>query len=163
MEGNLKWGLQVHKTLNLMRANGNVVLIIRHSERPEIKTLKNESEIEITSEGRKVAVKLGEAIRKTKMNSNFQVFSWGSLRCIQTAQAIAKGLKNNDNDPLEPISARFQSPINSLTDYQKAFASGKWNDFIQDWLNNRPQKAMLPVPFLRESVFSASTKRAFSR
>jgi broad specificity phosphatase PhoE len=90
-----------------MQVKGNTVLIIRHSERPEIKTLLNESEIEITPEGRDAAIKLGEEIAKGHKNTCFQVFSWGSLRVVQTAQAIAEGLSNNDDNRLDPIVARF--------------------------------------------------------
>ena len=132
------------------------VAVIRHAERPDFKSLKNESELGITNEGCAAAIQLGEEIGFSQNTSNFQVFSWGSRRVTETAKAVAIGLAKTKRNVVGPSPIVFPSPIRNCKEYEKAFASGRWNEYVENWLSGQnPQAAFLPVETYAKATYQS--------
>ncbi len=120
--------------------------VIRHAKRPDIISLENERDLSITKEGYAAAVKFGKEIGVSDSTLQFQIFSWGSRRVIETAEAITIGLKQAKRNAIGPSQIFFASPMKNSKEYERAFYSGHWNEFIENWMNGKnPQTAFYPV------------------
>jgi hypothetical protein len=150
--------LRIEETMALLEGDEKKIAIIRQAERPEFSSLENENNLGITCNGRKAAIQLGEAMASAQKRASFQVFSWGSRRVIETAQAISAGMSQTGNRKVEVSSAVFESPIKNREEYEKAFALGHWNEFIKNWLKGdgeTSQSAFLPVQSYAKKTYKA--------
>ncbi|MFW9942367.1 MAG: histidine phosphatase family protein, partial [Candidatus Thorarchaeota archaeon] len=83
--------------LNLKRFHkkAKIVLILRHSQRNEPKKFSTTADLNLTSQGRKVANLFG---KKLPENKPIRLFYSGAERCRDTAEEIFKGYKENDGE-----------------------------------------------------------------
>lgn len=158
------WGAKVLQMLRGL-VGGNIVAVIRHSERPNFDNLPcHEWEnVGLTTKGTIAATKFGAALSEFENAKSFQIFGWGLKRCIETAEAISKGARNGGCNIDGPSSIILKSPIADREAYDKPLFSCKWDlwdQMINDWLiDETPQTIMLPSRQYGRDLSGTSCKK----
>ena len=147
--------IPIKEMLTILEGIDRKVVVIRHAERPEIKSLKDDSELGITPDGYIAAIQLGEDLGVSQKTSNFQVFSWGSRRVIETAKAISIGLAKTKTNVIGPNKFDYPSPVRNREEYEKAFALDNRDEYVQLWLSGKNQLAFSPVQTYAKATYQS--------
>jgi broad specificity phosphatase PhoE len=156
MDQNLRWGSQIIQMLDRLDGRGNVVIMIRHSERPSFESIPHEQwdSVDLTDTGIEEARNFGEALVSQSKVNDLQVFGWGFQRCQTTAKAICEGASRQSNQIHKPTKITLKSPIVNHVEYKKALTTITWEKFIGDWLKDGVQQtAMLPAREYAEVLY----------
>lgn len=142
----LEWGSKILKAAEQLRAHENLVLILRHSERPPFDSIPFEQwiHVELTGKGIEVAKRFGREISgRTKTLS---VHHWGSKRCFMTADAISIGAREEGLSVEGPTALALRHPILDMEDYNRELKSSHWEMFLNKWLGGSvPMPSMVPA------------------
>ena len=90
---NLDWTIQACKFLlglDLFPKELKIILLLRHSERDELRSVWEPQELLLTPQGHNMAIKFGETL---PTNRPIRLFTSLAPRCQDTAQSIFKGFK----------------------------------------------------------------------
>ena len=159
----LEWGNKILKAAEQLKAQENLVLIMRHSERPSFDNIPFEQwrHVELTGKGIEVAKGFGREISgRTK---SLRVHHWGSKRCFMTADAISIGARENGSTVAGPDPIKLRHPILNFEDYNRELKSTHWEVFLDKWLNGDTMPSMIPAEEYAKEIFSSVAREKKSR
>lgn len=152
----LEWGSKILKAAEQLEAKENLVLIIRHSERPSFDNIPFEQwrHVELTGKGIDVAKSFGREISgRTK---SLRVHHWGSKRCFMTADAISVGARENGSSVDGPNPIGLRHPILDFDDYNRELKSTHWEIFLDKWLKGKDSiPSMIPADQYAKEILSS--------
>ncbi|MDG6998203.1 MAG: histidine phosphatase family protein [Nitrososphaerota archaeon] len=130
----LEWGGRILKAAEQLKAQKDLVLIVRHSERPSFDNIPFEQwrHVELTGKGIEVAKSFGREISSS--TKTLRIHHWGSKRCFMTADAISIGARENGSTVDGPSPINFKHPILDLEAYNRELKSTHWEVFLDRWL-----------------------------
>lgn len=162
------WGSNILRILKEIGSDGNVVAVIRHSERPNFDALPPDKweNVGLTEKGTKEAIIFGQNLVNVHTKKSYKILAWGLKRCIDTAEAISKGAQNQGCDINGPSKVNLQSPVANNEAYYNALFSGKWdywNKMIDDWLNDdATQSIMVPARRYARHIYKSLLAEEFN-
>jgi broad specificity phosphatase PhoE len=168
MSNGLIWGSNVLQMLQEIGNDGNVVAVIRHSERPDFDTLPSDKweNVGLTAKGTIVATDFGHKLSELQNTKSYKILGWGLKRCVDTAEAISAGARDGGCPITGLKSIVLKSPVANREAYYRALFSGKWdlwNKMIDDWLNNDTQQTiMIPARQYAREVYQSLFAEEFS-
>ncbi|MHA2112159.1 MAG: histidine phosphatase family protein [Candidatus Hodarchaeales archaeon] len=92
----LEWAKEANILLNKIKGipqDYSMMVVLRHSHRNEFSSFTETHKALLTNEGRKVAYEFG---RNLPINRSYRLFHSIHPRCVETAEYIQKGLKENE-------------------------------------------------------------------
>jgi broad specificity phosphatase PhoE len=119
----------------------SVVVLIRHSERPDFKNIpiSEWSNVLLTKRGEEVARGFGLALASDSKFQSVIGHGWGLERCIITAKLIVEGAKSAGCHVEYSTLNGFQSPIQNLNLYENYIKDGKYTDMLNDWFSSNSE------------------------
>ncbi len=149
----LEWGNQILNAVKQFDAQENLVLIMRHSERPSFDNIPFEQwrSVELTPRGIEVAKSFGKAVSTS--SQNLRVHYWGLKRCAMTADAISMGAREAGSRVHGPTDIALKHPILNQVDYDRELKSQRWESFLTMWLKGGEQSAMIPSDKYAREIF----------
>ncbi len=132
------------------------IVIIRHSERPSLIPHPVEiwDDILLTPRGIHAANEFGRALVEEVGIDRMRVYSWGSRRCAQTADAIASGVAEAGCEVSPREAMNLGSPVVNRERYDDIMRLHIWDEFLKDWLDpKKGHEAMAPFSQFARGVF----------
>jgi broad specificity phosphatase PhoE len=148
LDSGLMYGKSVLDMVERLHAVDKTVLVIRHSERPAFGDLPIEEwdGVGLTERGIEAARDFGKALARDGGVRALGAYGWGLKRCLDTADFVGAGAKEDGCQVSGQGSLRFSYPIADRRKYEVALGSGHWEEFVDDWLIGRaPESALVPA------------------
>ena len=160
----LEWGGRILKAAEQLRAQENLVLIMRHSERPSFDNIPFEQwrHVELTGKGIEVAKSFGREI--SARTKTLRIHHWGSKRCFMTADAISIGARENGSSVEGPTPIGLRHPILNMEEYNRELKSTHWEVFLNKWLRSSELvPSMIPADQYAKEVFRSVLREKRSK
>jgi broad specificity phosphatase PhoE len=160
----LEWGNKILKAAEQLQAQENLVLILRHSERPSFANIPFEQwrHVELTGKGIEVAKSFGREI--SSRTKSLRVHHWGSKRCFMTADAISIGARENGSNVNGPDPVNLRHPILNFDDYNRELKSTHWETFLEKWLKGKePIPSMIPADQYAKEILRSVVREKRSK
>ena len=87
----------------------------------------------ITEHGFEAAKGFGRALVRQAEVSQWDVHSWGQLRCGQTANAIAEGIAEEGAVARPMGNLNIKGPIANESAYKEFITAGRWQEMLNLW------------------------------
>ena len=145
--------IELFRSVSSMR---RIVLIIRHSERISFHNVPMHQwdSAGITEHGFAAAKDLGRALVRQAEALQWNVHSWGQMRCVQTASAIAGGI-TEEGAVATPIgNLNIKGPIANESAYKEFITTGRWQEMLSLWQQSGDTGgSLVPIDVYSPMVF----------
>jgi broad specificity phosphatase PhoE len=131
------WGESAKSLLSQCRnlkENIPAIMIIRHSERPKIKTLEDISELTLTQRGKEAAYDFGASLPS---NRTYRIFHSRIVRTEETAKEIERGIKSRGVKTGLLGTLSFLSLSHSKREKALEYILHDWDNFTEYWFSGR--------------------------
>jgi len=106
------------------------------------------------SPGEKDAQQLGRSLADDGDASRLNVYSWGQRRCLETANAIAEGVREKGRPVHRLGSLSLGGPISDYAAYKEWILSGRYQEMLNAWQGAEDTKGSLtPIAEYSPHVF----------
>lgn len=132
------------------------IAVVRHSERASFHNIPIDEweSIGITENGYLVAKNLGKSLAKVGGFSRANIYSWGALRCVETAVAVAQGLVEEGVSARSPGNLTLRGPVSDYAAFKEFLTSGRWTEMLESWQSGRDVKgSLMPVAEYAPMIF----------
>lgn len=149
----LEWGNQILDAVRQFEVQENLVLIVRHSERPSFDGIPYEQwrHVELTEKGIQVARSFGKVLSSS--TKTMRVHHWGLKRVVMTAEAISIGARESGIKVHGPTPIPLRHPISNQEEYDRNLRSKTWEAFLNAWLKGAEQSAMIPADRYAREIY----------
>jgi broad specificity phosphatase PhoE len=124
---------QIIDGLKKFPENSNIILILRHSHRNEVKTLEGGQKVRLSPQGHAIAKKFGENLPSNRAINIFHSIIW---RCEETANDIHEGFKNigGTSEVMGELESLMYIGINNKQFYFDVFKNFRVIDSFYKWI-----------------------------
>ncbi|MFW9825038.1 MAG: histidine phosphatase family protein [Candidatus Thorarchaeota archaeon] len=134
--GNIEWTTHARKLLFGIKKfpeDSKIIILIRHSERNELKSVWDTNELLLTPDGHRIAKKLGENL---PIDRFIYIFTSHATRCQETAEDILKGFlsKGGNGKIIGNLEPLYKIGV-ERDFFLKQIENGDLIEYLQNWIN----------------------------
>jgi len=146
------YGNETVKSIQKWSPSAHVAVLMRHSERPQIHSVRGNDELPLTPSGVEAAMEFGRGLTSCVL---LRTFSSPALRCRQTANAIAEGAAsigiNTKNLGVHPELGGFfivnrDQALDKADELEALRGTPTFSNFVRFWFSGEiPEDVVQPM------------------